>query len=98
MDTCSPHNSPFLQFESGWWEGLVKALVSEGCFITTHVCFCMKSIETDVNAKKPEKADMTRDDLEICQDHLEATVASEPTPKGLCIRSQGGPKTIHDIL
>ena len=44
----------------------------------------MKSIETDVNAKKPEKPDMTRDDLEICQDHLEATVASEPTPKGLC--------------
>ena len=46
----------------------------------------MKSIETDVNAKKPEQADMTRDHLEICQDHLEATVASGPTPKGLCIR------------
>lgn len=53
----------------------------------------MKSIETDVNAKKPEKPDMTRDDVEICQDHLEATVASEPTPKGLCTRK---PRSAQD--
>ena len=51
-----------------------------------HFFIYVKSIETDVNAKKPEQADVTRDDLEICQDHLEVTVASGPTPKGLCIR------------
>ena len=46
----------------------------------------MKRIETDVNVKKPEQAETTKDDMEICEDHLEATVASGPTPKGLCTR------------
>jgi len=57
------------------------------------VPFHLKPIETDVNAKKPEPAEVTTDDLEICQAQLEAIVACGPTQKGLfkiCVREVEG--------